>query len=175
MSSSSSPVPPLLADTMALVLPRMVVLSSSSPYSISPSSPTPSRSASSDTISHMRVTTRTPKKRTSGFDLTKPPPGRQFGGKKSASTTNFNPPSPVPLGRYRTFSRSVSPPSMEHQTTRLSTPPLHPEATPLEFSLPSEVLVLPLSDPRIGRRRQQTTQWDFDLLSEEEVGVVTGY
>ena len=42
-------------------------------------------------------------------------------------------------------------------------------ATPTGFQLPSVVLVLPVQEKNVDTN---TVQWDFDLLSEEEVGVV---
>ena len=47
----------------------------------------------------------------------------------------------------------------------------------LNFQLPPEVLVIPFLDRvDVGRGADQlnTAQWDFDLLSEEEVGHCTG-
>lgn len=99
--------------------------------------------------------------------------------RRSSSTSNLN---QVLVGGSssgtRTATRSISPNSMlyTHAESPVRSNPRGRNSQEA-FQVPSEVLILPVSKDgsAVNVRRQSgpVTQWDFTLLSEEEVGYTT--
>lgn len=161
-----------IADLKKQLPSPMKQLSCSAPYALQPISfpglgkPLPQRSESVEVQGGKTAT----KKRVNTEMVRSP---TKPGKKRSQSTNNINlvgASGAATSSGSRTFSRSTSPkPLLYASESSLSSPPS--QNPPGNFSVPSEVLILPISTKvaAIGSLRQKTTLWDFAILSEEEV------
>lgn len=152
----------------------MKQLSCPAPYALQPISfpglgkPLPQRSES---VEVQGGKTATKKRERLNTEMVRSP--TKTGKKRSQSTNNINlvgASGAATSSGSRTFSRSTSPkPLVYASESSLSSPPS--QNPPGNFSVPSEVLILPISTKvaAIGSLRQKTTLWDFAILSEEEV------
>ena len=186
-----------ICSVLSQVLPPMKELATVSPYAFNnkpvvlPKPVQMTRQDSTDSAIPQTPTksSRRVKKRRSE-QAAKAPPKVLFPKKRSNSISTlaltdvkFTLPSP----RARAMTRSISPQSSLHvastgNSDRFVLPTQgSTDSFALSFQLPSEVLILPVveADPGKGNGTGERTegdgrniQWDFDLLSEEEVGIV---
>ena len=175
-----------VSDLLSFILPEMKEMASTSPYNISnkpmtlPKPPLVTRMDSTDSITPMKSTQKRTKMKwkQSESTLGKTPPRNRF-KKRSNSTSNmalFDTKSSTGSGmRARVLTRSISPQSGRLTDKVVNASPEPGSGVDLTFRLPLEVLILPLV--KHGDLSEQASeeksvgQWDFDLLSEEEVSV----
>ena len=157
-------------------LPKVVVdQACKNPYNISSNPPTLNRAPTSPGTSST-ISTRISKR--GSLDGSKVhSTGLKRIKRGSSSTVQFGD-APNPFSRSKTMS-SVSesrtprgaPSGSEMKLNTSSSLPLHEGNFCLElsFQLPGEVLIVPIFEQ--SGDLPQSAQWDFDLLSEEEVGL----
>ena len=163
-----------LADLKRQLPPPMMRLASPAPYALQPISfpgsvrPQPQRAESVEVQGGKTGTKRRERLNT---EMVRSP--TKTGKKYSQSTSSINlvgASGTTSSSGSRTFTRSTSPKPLLYASE--SSFSLFPSQNPPgNFSVPSEVLILPISTDMaaIGSLRQKTTLWDFAILSEEEV------
>ena len=174
---------PQLSLTLSHLIAPMKERASTSPYVINNNKPV---SLSSRPPLVRLDSTTTPNKaskrvlRKKNSDQLKKPPSRSLFPKgRSNSTSNIAmldaTSTPLSSGvRTRAYTRSISPTHSRQvgssEKLALRSPPSDQIAlsTSTTFSLPLEVLILPTME-QADENNQSRSQWDFDLLSEEEV------
>ena len=190
-----------ICSVLSHILPLMKDMATAAPYAFSnkpttlpkPAQMTRQDSSDSATLQTATKNPRRVKKRRSD-QIAKAPPKTLFKKRSnSVSTLALVDVKPVlSVTRSRAMTRSVSPQSSLHVVSAVSSerfvsPTQGSTANfTLGFQLPSEVLILPIleADPSEGKEigggggggvgiggDRKTIQWDFDLLSEEEVSV----
>ena len=177
----SGPVYPTSSTLLSHVPPAIRDFASSSPYCLQTKPLSLPPSSSQELVD----TKTTPKKKPlDGSKLTSRP---VFYKRRSNSTSHnlaldVKAPSSTIVPRSNTLSHSSTLDLKSKQTYEKqlshSVSPSNSFMGPLTFQLPQEVLVIPFLDQvDMGRGADQlnTAQWDFDLLSEQEVGHCTGH
>lgn len=171
----SGPVYPTSSTLLSHVPPAIRKLASGSPYCLQTKPLSLPPSSSQELVD----TKTTPKKKLDGSKLTSRP---VFYKRRSNSTSHnlaldVKAPSSTTVPRSNTLSHSSTLDLKSKQTYEKqlshSVSPSNSFMGPLTFQLPQEVLVIPFLDQvDVGRGADQlnTAQWDFDLLSEQEVG-----